>query len=408
MILRKISHVMKNERIGFDAVIYGLYAVLIPFNMILNFTGSTINKQVGMVTGVLLLLACLMKHRTEIKTDVLTPELLFVLYVFLTMFWSIDQGSTQAGLITLISLMFLFTAGTVRRFNRKETLVISILMIASCMIVPFMLEGNNAISVSRGTLVSSAGTADQNSLAANMVFSCCIAFDLIMKQNTVKAKLPCIVAFLIILIGIITTGSRGSTLTLILVLAYYILKIMPELRKKKSFWFIVIAVLAGAIALFNYIQNNMSQALLQRFSFSALKEDQGNGRAILWKDFLEIAFNDPIRLLFGYGYGASASVHKMVYSSARVPHNVYIQMIIEVGVIGFALFGYMLGKFWGIIRQGNSILGKALFFAVLLEFMTLGFFDNKGTWNVLLLCVLLSLNNISTSKCGTYELGEIQ
>lgn len=394
---------MKNEKIGFDAVIYGLYAVLIPFNMILNFTGSTINKQVGLVTGALLLLVCLMKHRTEITADVLIPELLFMIFVFLTMFWSVGQGSTQAGLITLVSLMFLFTAGTVRMFNPNEMRVISILMIVSCTIVPFMLVGNNAISVSRGTLVSSAGTADQNSLAANMVFACCIAFDLLMKQNTVKAKLPCIVAFSIILIGIITTGSRGSTLTLILVLVYYMLKIMPELRKKKSFWVIVIVALVGILILFNYMQNNMSQTLLQRFSISALKEDQGSGRAILWKNFLEIAFNDPIRLLFGYGYGASSSIYKMVYSSARVPHNVYIQMIVEVGLIGLSLFGYMLYRFWRVIKQGNSILAKALFLVILLEFMTLGFFDNKGTWNALLLCILLSLNNASGYEYDTCE-----
>ena len=387
---------MGRKKIGIDVLIYSLYAVLIPFNMILNFTGSTINKQVGLMTGILLLLICLFQHRYILWAEAIVPELLFLGYIFLSCIWSINVESSISGFITLASLIFLYMAGILRRFNKKELLFIFGTMIVSCMIIPLLLTGNNAISISRGTLVSSAGTADQNSLAANMAFAACIAYAMLFSSRKIYLRILSGIAFFLIIAGIISTGSRGATLTIIIALIYYTIKTMPELKESKVFWIIVCVLVIGIFVFLNYVQNNMSEALLSRFSISSLREDQGSGRAILWENFLEIAFKNPVRLLFGYGYGASSSIYRRFFLSARVPHNVYIQMLVEVGIIGSVFFLYMLYSIWRILERGNSALAKALFFIVIFEFMTLGFLDNKGTWNVFLLSVLLALNKIDS------------
>ena len=37
---------IKKEKIGLDAVVFAIYCAMAPLNMILNFTGATINKYV--------------------------------------------------------------------------------------------------------------------------------------------------------------------------------------------------------------------------------------------------------------------------------------------------------------------------------------------------------------------------
>lgn len=384
---------MKKDKLGIDAIIYGVYVALIPFNMILNFTGSTINKQVGLVTGAIILLVCAFRKIYKVESSLLVPVLPIILWAASSCLWSVDSVKSNAAIITLLSMFSLYFAGILRKFNSKEEILILLCMIISCVIVPLFLVGNNAISVSRGTLVSSAGTADQNSLAANMVFAAILAFAYLLNSEKLIAKVCSGLAIFMIATGIITTGSRGATLTLVISLVYYILKSLPELKKSRFFWIGVIAVVIGVFALFNYIQNNMSSVLLNRFSVNAVRADKGTDRLILWRDFLEIFADDPLRSLIGYGYGASSTIHAQMFGSARVPHNVYIQMLVEMGLIGFTAFIYMIRRIWKQLCISDSYLAKSLFIAVLLDFLTLGFFDNKGAWNIFLMVLIISLNS---------------
>lgn len=385
----------KKEKINIDAIIYGAYAALIPFNMILNFTGSTINKSVGIVTGLVMLFIWMLRRKglTRRQLTLFGPELLFMLYAFMSMIWTVDFDRSLMLVITLGSLFFLFVSGILRSFNTREINFIGLCMVVSCMAIMFFLVGNNAISSSRGTLVSSAGTADQNSLAANMALSGIWAFSILFEKSKGKTyRIFNLLALIMIVLGIVTTGSRGSILAIVGAMFYYVARKMPQLIKKKSFLLIVAVAIIAVYGVVDYISNNMSDVLLRRFSIEALVADGGSGRSEIWRNYWTIFTTNPIRSLVGYGYGAGAGIYSRFYGLGRVPHNVYLQMLVECGVVGFILFIYMLFRIWKVLWRSNLYLAQSMFLIVIVEFLTIGFLDNKGTWNVFMLALLMTEN----------------
>lgn len=79
----------KKERIGISAMVYGIYCALLPFNMILNFTGFTINKYIGILASLLMIISVLRKHSFSIKKEY-TIYVVFLCWAFITIVWSIN------------------------------------------------------------------------------------------------------------------------------------------------------------------------------------------------------------------------------------------------------------------------------------------------------------------------------
>ena len=56
-----------------------------------------------------------------------------------------------------------------------------------------------------------------------------------------------------------------------------------------------------------------------------------SGRSVIWASYWNSIMENPFRLLFGYGIGAD-------YLNGYASHNIYIESIYKIGLIGFSLF----------------------------------------------------------------------
>lgn len=379
-----------NEKIHIDALLYGLYAAIIPMNMIMNYSGAaTVNKQLGIVAAAAMIVIMFFHHSLRYFRNPNWGLLVFTCYAVFSFAWSVDYHKTMSSLTTLLSLILIYVVGKMRKFNTKELTVICLFMIGTASALPFFLGINTAISYSRATLVNENGAADQNGLACNLVFVAILALERFFHTDKKPLKYAFAAAIGLIVITVFMTGSRGALVALGLATLYYLTKTFPELKKRKSFWGTVLLIIIAFALLYYYLDNNLNAAIVRRLSLATILRDKGSGRLDIWKNIFKILWDDPARALFGWGYGTQKTVYAKYYGTEAAAHNAFLQMWIDVGLIGLIAFLVGMAKFWKEANRRDSFAANALWLALFATFMTLTFGTNKGAWNVFLLMYLL-------------------
>lgn len=385
------SQMNPKERINLDALIYGVYAAIIPMNMIMNFSGAaTVNKQLGIIAAAAMILFMLFQRKMRYLRNPNWGFIFFALYSVFSSAWSISFAETISALTTLLSLILIYLVGKMREFNSKEVWVIVVLMIVAAAVMPFFMGINTAVSYSRGTLMNENGAADQNGLACNLVFVAILALNGFFISEKKVVKYAFAVATGLIVIAVFMTGSRGALIGLGLAMVYYLTKEFPELKKSRSFWGTVILIIIAGIMVFRYLDNNLNAAILRRFSLATILYDRGSGRIDTWKNIIHILWDNPIRSIFGWGYGTQKTVYASYYGVGNASHNAFLQIWIDVGLVGVIAFISGIIKFWKEAKECNCIVSNALWLALFATFMTLTFGTNKGAWNVFLLMYSLT------------------
>jgi len=187
-------------------------------------------------------------------------------------------------------------------------------------------------------------------------------------------------------------GSRGAMLALILGLFYYLFKVMPELKKNKKFWGGILVFIVAAGIVYLYLYKNLSKVILNRLLIETIVSDKGSGRLIIWNNILKILLKNPERIIFGYGYGTSKVVYQENFGTARAAHNVFLQLLVEVGIVGFVIFVKSFYFFWSNAKRNKCYVANSLIIVLFITFLFLSFFSNKGCWNIYLIAFLLSSN----------------
>ena len=163
------------------------------------------------------------------------------------------------------------------------------------------------------------------------------------------------------IVGIITSGSRGTFLAFVAVLVVMALLL---LRRRVNPAGLRIVVLGITICMFALVAGymfpsadilNKNDALRVFRTGSMVKSLDGNNsnsRTALWKFNLERAFEQPTAFLF-IGGGKS-------FSYEQQPHNHYLHVFNEGGLIGLSLFLFLLSSIliyaWrGFMDSGDNL-----------------------------------------------------
>jgi O-antigen ligase len=204
-----------------------------------------------------------------------------------------------------------------------------------------------------------------------------------------SAKKPLVRAFfqlapLVMIPGIVLTGSRGGTLSMmaaLLIIPLCFNRITP--LAKGTVLVTATAAFVGGAAL-------LPEAILKRLSSIATEATSGSmaGRREIWAAGWEQFKNHPI---LGVGTGAFAESINIANSKNPVAHNTYLSVAAELGVIGFLFF------FLAVVRMGYEILrmpkpDRWLWMTVLLSWMigvgALTWEHTKPTWLIFALILV--------------------
>lgn len=149
-----------------------------------------------------------------------------------------------------------------------------------------------------------------------------------------KSKALYLLLMPLLLYALILTMSRGGFIAL-LVVAFFVFK-----ESKKKFRLIVVGILAAILA-FSVMTPVQKERYLSLVDRDAEGGASAEGRIRGMVNEFKLGMTRPI---FGHGLGTTpeAKVHKL--GSRQASHNLYAEVLIELGVVGFLIFMAFLYK----------------------------------------------------------------
>ena len=188
---------------------------------------------------------------------------------------------------------------------------------------------------------------------------------------------------------VLMTGSRGG---LIAVVAAFLIALFYAVRNDKHGVLIcgIAVILVLFIVLnFNEILSLLPREISSRFDLSAMGTGSAETRMNIWRQLLVVfSQSNPMQQLFGHGYGATV----LSNSAHLVAHNVYIELLFDIGIVGLGSF---LGMFAIAIvrasrRKDYALVAALVGEAVLLA--SLSSFWSKTLWGLFLLSFAIEKN----------------
>lgn len=146
---------------------------------------------------------------------------------------------------------------------------------------------------------------------------------------------------------------------------------------------LVIGGSVGAVAAMLTMNFDLFSIIIARFTSSGDLNDFTTGRTGIYKQYLEEITESPFTILFGHGFAAKGL--------EMDPHNIYIEILYYVGVIGLILMIWFCFEMIGTAKRRTNLTKKQNFFSkyiVLLMFAIL-YFTLQGLFAIVAYTELL-------------------
>jgi O-antigen ligase len=181
-------------------------------------------------------------------------------------------------------------------------------------------------------------------------------------------------------IGITLSGTRTALVTSTVGVAFGLAS-LNRLRPAVRIAIFVLMTVA-ILLLLPYVRPLRS---FERFSTTATELTQGdlNNRMNIWAEGLQSFAEHPI-------VGVGSNMYRTVNSWGKLAHNSFLSVLVELGLVGFALFGSMLAiAFIEALRQPkwDALFWLAVLGTWAISASTLTYEYRKATWLFLSLCV---------------------
>jgi O-antigen ligase len=238
-------------------------------------------------------------------------------------------------------------------------------------IAPLGTSGLASIRIAEEEIIRAYGTMPHpNVLAGFLVLGLIIGLYLISKNNSFKQHLVIEIGLLIILFGIFTTFSRLAWLiAAVACLSFMAFNYLQNNRKKAGTILFVFLIVCGTIFSFYepYLKARVQEGSEKSISDRKLFNDLG----------LNLIKENPI---MGVGIGDYVSTLQEKFTlepwQHQPPHNIFIFIAAELGLIGLGLFVMIL---YEIVRSLKKNFLNPLNFTLsilLFSFLLLGMFDH--------------------------------
>lgn len=247
-----------------------------------------------------------------------------------------------------------------------------------CIMIYFTMQGVTG-ELNRMT----AFEQDQNELSVMLSIAASFVF-ILLKQNYPKIVNILLVVFLCVcLVAILLTGSRTG---LIIFLAVSMFGLV-SFGKKGILWAVLSIIFITPLILPFIPESNIERLLETQEQVS---EGDFTGRGYVWERGLT-AFHsqNPIRMLLGVGYDQFQFLYNQNYGTFTAPHNTYLSVYVELGIIGFLIFLYILfyvfRKTITLCRSNRTLVYLGLFLPIIIAMVTLGLQTRRWLWIILFL-----------------------
>lgn len=390
----------------------GLYIFFIPFDDILMLTtsggtGPTLTKFLGILIILVLVFKGVFEKKLHWPDSAALWWLLFIVHSSLTLSWAIDFDLGYGIIPTAVGLLILYFLMVSYKLQWNEYNQLKLFILAGGAVAALLIIYNFAIAdtVSRTSLSIGGRDTRLNSTAFSILFPISICLERLLTQRTITMRVFLSGILALMVFSVIVTGSRGATLGVGIIFMVYLLSL--SIKKKLTFGLVllIIAILVLTLVPSYYTVERWEQAA----------ETGGSGRLDIWYVGWKALGK---YLLYGAGINNFPLAYKeFVYFSPsdktfRAAHNLYLQVIVEGGIIGFSLMIMALVTHYRTLRSRyknkdmNKIMLKAIFGAILSFSVTGDPIWTKSFWVPFMMILIyknVGLYNQNTTSGNTNE-----
>ena len=295
------------------------------------------------------------------KTDkILRMLLVYVLFTVLFVEW---PGSVlRTGIPNLVkSVIFYFY--TVAIISTKERLRIFMVVFLACqclrVLEPLYLHltdgyWGSATYIGDGEMMARLSGAPSDTINANGLAFVIVSVIPFMHYLTLSAgwryKLVYFLLLPVFLYTLVLTASRSGILGLAAIFFGLFIK------SKCKFWLVVVGMIGAII-----VVANLSDLHKERY-LSIWRDDvrfsgTAHGRLEGLKSNLEVVYKRPI---FGHGLGTSVEANFHITGLAKAAHNLYLEILQEIGIIGLLIFLTFMKSIVGNFQVTLSTIRKGI------------------------------------------------
>jgi len=391
----------KNKNI-FLHILLALYSGLLPFDNLIFISPlqGTITKYLMiLISAIIISMIAVKRYKLKLPSSA-QIWILFAVFVSISVIWSISPTLSIKSGVTLVGLIFTFIILTMYPWQKDEFILIEKAIIlggvtAGAISISLAKLGYYYLDSVRATISFGESSADPNHFASSLVLPLCFSISkLVYNKVNEKGKINYIMFFIssvILIAAIIMSGSRGGTIGAIIATLILIL------RSGKPYK-VFAAVFIMMILAFIVLQVFMPHSIIERFKIDYIINAKAAGRVDLWKVGILAFLEKP---LIGWGYNSfpiitAGEFPESEYLRVRygqVTHNIYLQILCELGLIGFIIFilalyktiksALMLSDLYPIYMPISSAL-----MGVLVISLSLGTLNYKYFWLIIFLCTI--------------------
>ena len=188
------------------------------------------------------------------------------------------------------------------------------------------------------------------------------------------ARPACVAAIVVAMLMVLLCGSRGGLLATSVAVATFTVTARTSLSSK----ILIVAVLAGATAgaiSFTDVGHNAAEVFRNRIVEQTLENRYFAARDVLWTDAWAMICEKPF---FGWGLNGFRA------NSWTYPHNIFLESLVEGGVVGLALLLMIPWVWWRGFRRSGARISRVQLAALALLLtaaQTSGdLFDSRGVF----------------------------
>ncbi len=364
---------------------------LVPIEtMTLLSQSVTLGKAVGLLTGLAWLIHHQIMSRKPLKTNnIFWVLLIFAIWAWASTLWSIhphNAVSRFTNLALLVGLYFLMInlVDSRKQFNLLLSAYILGCIVCGLWATKAFLTGG--LSISGDSRMSLEG---QNPNTLGLMMSICIisSWYLFIELKNHLLRLILLPLSMFFFLVLILSQSRGAWLAFLIALVFYFWPIMKKfsLRNVATLIFIALSLVTVLFFVLPKLFPQQFPSLQERFS-SIFQSEGITPRTNIWLVGIEMWKDNPILGVGLNDFKARFNQYRDITSGftswpgkARDPHSVYLSIICELGLVGFAIFSALLFSCLTAIKKKD----KFTKFFMLSIFVIILIVGMKGTinWN---------------------------
>ena len=291
------------------------------------------------VFALLVLMTLLRKNFTIQKNAFSAVTVLFFIWTMASLLWCVDSSAVIADIKKqILFLVLIFCITHLCNVDNDYTTVFKWFIVAG---IAYFISLMNTYGVQQfiTSIVTGIRIGDDflqlNKLAMNCALISVISFNFLLEY---KKKIYIVPMGMTLFLMLGAESRRSFLVLLISLILSYLLFMQKEGNTNKKLVYFLGGICGLLFVIYIYASSTLFYGLNSRFLELSSSSNQDTLRMLYLRYGVETFKNHPI---LGIGSGNSHIVTLMAAGKKTYLHNNYVELLVNLGVIGFALYYYL-------------------------------------------------------------------